>query len=167
MVGRGLGPQRGLRVVPPPAVPQGHQSLLASTFPPSHAPRPHVAGGGLGGQRIRCWTSPGSLGLSGWGKCWLCSLLILRSQEGLPPFPLISSPWVGPSRVGTPHLPQLPLRGTSPHLASTFPPSPSHAPRTHAARGALRGQKIKPWTSADSIGPSGQGKHWLCSLPIL
>ena len=73
--------------------------------------------------------------------------------------------------VGTPPLPQLPLRGAGPiGPAFTFAlPSlpPSHSLRTHEAGGGLGGQRIRPGISAGSWGPKWAGETWPCSLLIL
>ena len=76
--------------------------------------------------------------------------------------------WV-PLSVGTPPLPQPPLRGAGPiGLAFTFaPPSLPPAPSGPMAGGGLGGQRIRPGISAGSRVPKWAGENWPCSLLIL
>ena len=76
--------------------------------------------------------------------------------------------WV-PLSVGTPPLPQPPLRGAGPiGLAFTFaPPSLPPAPSGPMAGGGLGGQRIRPGISAGSRVPKWARENWPCSLLIL
>ena len=78
--------------------------------------------------------------------------------------------WV-PLGVGTPSLPQLPLRGAGPEVRPllllplpSLPATPSGPP---AAGGGLGGQRIRPRISAGSWGPKWAGEAWPRSLLIL
>ena len=76
--------------------------------------------------------------------------------------------WV-PLGVGTPPIPQPPVRGaglrSGLYFCSPFPPS--YSLRTPVAGGGLGGQRIRPRISAASWGPKWAGETWLCSLLIL
>ena len=110
--------------LPSPSHPSGMRSwrsglYFCSPFPPSHSLRTHVAGGGLGGQRIRPGISAGSWGSKWAGETWPCSLLIL-----CPPNFLLRAwdPFPSPScRSGAPVLSRL-------HFSSPFTPPTSHVP---------------------------------------
>ena len=131
--------------------------------------RTHAAGGGLGVQRFRLRTPACLLGPKWAGE-------MLAAFPSHPPIPLGSLLFPAdlltmsgslPS-LGTPTLSQTPLRVPIPScLYFSSPLPPFHAPRPHIATGGLRGGKIWPWTSACFRGPSGWGKCWPCSLPIL
>ena len=103
---------------PPPATPQGCQSqrsglYFCSPFPPSHSLRTRVAGGGLGGLRIRPGISAGSWGPKWAGETWPRSLLILCPPNGSP---------ISPFRRGIPSLPPAAPQGHQPCPTSTSPP---------------------------------------------
>ena len=91
-------------------------------------PRLHVARKGLWVQRIRLRTSAGSLGPKWVGETLAHSLPILLTPEGLPPFLLISWPWMGPSKGGNPSSPPAAPQCHWSHLASSSP-SPFLSPR--------------------------------------
>ena len=109
--------------------------------------------------------------LSGQGKHWLHSFVALphRLPQGLPCRRWTPNRGWVPLGVGTPPLPQPPLRGAAPGfqplLLLPFPPS--HSLRTHVAGGGLGGQRIRPGISAGSWGPKWPGESWPRSLLIL
>ena len=86
---------------------------LCSPFPPSHSLRTCVAGGGLGGQRIRPRISTGSRGPKWAGETWPRSLLILCLPSGPP---------ISPFGCGIPSPPPATPQGRQSQPASTFPP---------------------------------------------
>ena len=97
---------------------------------PSHSLRTRVAGGGLGGQRIRPGISAGSWGPKWAGETWPHSLLI-SALPMVPQFP--------PSGVGSLPLPQPPLRGTSPVPPPLLlPPHPTSYPVAGGSSRPLR-----------------------------
>ena len=87
---------------------------FCSPFPPSHSLRTHVAGGRLGGQRIRPGISTSSWGSNWAGETWTCSLLILCPPNGSP---------ISPVGHGIPSPPQAAPQGHQSCPASTSPPT--------------------------------------------
>ena len=104
---RGAGPRGPAFTFAPP-------SLLLS-----HSLRTHVAGGGLGGHRIRPGISAGSWGPKWAGETWPCSLLILCPPSGSP---------ISPFGRGIPSPPPAAPQGRQSRPASTS--LPLHSPHT-------------------------------------
>ena len=75
----------------------------------------------------------------------------------------LGAKWVGEMFPPPPHHPLL-LEGPSPVCLYSSSPTPSHAPRTHAAGGGLGGWRTRPGTPASFPGPLGQGNAG-CSSP--
>ena len=126
-----------------PATPQGCWSRRASLyfcspFPPSHSLRTWVAGGGLGGQRIRPRISAGSRGPKWAGEAWPNSLLILCPPSGSP---------VSPFGHGIPSTAPETPQGHQSHLASTSPPPslPPH-PTSYWVTGGSSHPLRCPWS---------------------
>ena len=123
-----------------------------------------MVGGRLQGQRIRPQSPTGSPVPKWTGKALA---LFLRTPPPLSPPGSSPSPldpyncgWV-PLGVGTPHLPQPPLRGAGPvGLAFTFVP-PSLPPTSSGPvwlEGASVGRGLGPGSQQAPGGPSGHGK---------
>ena len=113
-----MGPTGCRNSSPPPAAPQGCQSrrsglYFCSPFPSSHSFRTRMAGGGLGGQRVRPRISAGSWGSKWAGETWPCSLLILCPPSGPP---------ISPFGRGIPSPPPVTPQGRQSHPTSTSPP---------------------------------------------
>ena len=109
---------------------------------------------------------------SGQGKCWLRSLPFLHP---LPLQSLLHCLWTSncrwvPPGVGTPPLPQPPLRGAGPRgPAFTF--APPSLPLTPSGPAWLEGDSVCRGSGLGSQqvpgGPSGPAKRWPCSLLVL
>ena len=119
-----MGPAGCRNSSPPPATPHGCRSCrpglyFCSRFLPSRCFRTRMAGGGLGGQRIRPGISAASWGPKWAGETWSRSLLILCPPSGSP---------VSPFGRGIPSPPPATRQGRRSRPASTSPP-PSLPPR--------------------------------------
>ena len=134
-----VGPTGCRNSSPPPAAPQGCRShrpglYFCSPFPPSYPLRTRVAGGGLGGQRIRPGISAGSRGPKWAGETWPHSRLILCPPNCSPIYPF---------GCGIPSSPPAASQGCQSHPASTspppsLPPSPTSYPVAGGSSRPLR-----------------------------
>ena len=128
---------------PPSATPLGCWSrrsglYFCSPVPPSHSLRTCMAGGGLGGQRIRPGISAGSWGPKWAGETWPRSLLILCPPNGSP---------ISPFGRGIPSPPPAAPQGCqSPPASTSAPPSlPPHSTSYPVAGGSSRPLRC-PWS---------------------
>ena len=138
-----VGPTGCRNSSPSPVTPQGCLSqrsglYFCSPSPPSHSLRTRVAGGGLGGQRIRPGISAGSLGPKWAGETWPHSLLILCPPNGPP---------ISPFRCGIPSPPPATPQGRQSCPASTSPlPSLNPLPTSYLVAGGSSCPLRCPWS---------------------